>query len=387
MKKYKILYYTWNEYTFQDCVQSIEQLGHDVDIITGSIQNYDTDEEFMQKIKQQYALQKYDCIFTFNYFPLISRIAADCHTKYISWVFDSPHLTLDSVTLSNNCNAVFLFDYFLYEKYKSKGIATVFYMPLAYNQPRLEKKVCSIKRHYDHDITFLGKLYDDEYDFFDQIHYLPPYLNGYIHAIIDAQQLVYGFDLCSLLFDHEKCEEMAEYVHVDMGDQFTDYRDDIFRNMIRKKITVTERRQILSMIGQKYSVDLYAPKKPEHLPVNYKGYADYNCQMPDIFYTSRINLNITLRSILSGIPLRVIDILGAHGFLLTNYQAELPEYFTNGEDLVWYESREDMLEKISFYLVHDSERNRIAQNGNKKVQQNFSYSNILPKIFSASVLL
>lgn len=119
-----------------------------------------------------------------------------------------------------------------------------------------------------------------------------------------------------------------------------------------------------------------------HLPVNYRGYADYINQMPEIFYTSKVNLNITLRSILSGIPLRVIDVLGSHGFLLTNYQQELSEYFINGEDLVWFEDKEDLMDKTNFYLTHDKERQRIAENGNHKVQQNFTYTELLPKIFS-----
>lgn len=384
MKPYKILYYAWDEITHEDCTESLQQLGCQVDIVTGHIQNYDIDESFMEKMKS-FCMAGYDCIFTFNYFPVISRVASDCQIKYISWVFDSPHLTLDSVTLSNSCNAIFLFDKDLCQKYRQKGIQTVHHMPLAYNQPRIEHTIKNLTRHYAHDVTFLGTLYNDENDYLSQVNYLPQKLKGYIDGLIDAQLLIYGFDFCNVLFDKEKCDEMAKYIQVDMGSQFTDYRDDLFRNMIRKKITVIERRQLLSMIGQAYQVDLYSPKEPENLPVTYKGYANYRKQMPEIFYTSRINLNISLRSILSGIPLRVIDILGSHGFLLTNYQPELADYFVNGEDLVWYESKEDLMDKIGFYLSHDEERERIAYNGNLKAQAHFSYTELLPKILQISL--
>lgn len=381
MKAYRILYYTWGEYTFHDCTDAMRSVGCTVDIISGAIKNYDIEETFMEQLKKICIAQPYDCIFTFNYFPIISRVAADCQIRYISWIFDSPHLTLDSVTLSNDCNIVFLFDYLLYEKYRNKNIQTVYHMPLAYHQPRLERLMQSVQLHYEHDITFLGTLYDDENNFFNQINYLPPYLEGYIHAVMDAQQMIYGFDFCDSLFGYEKCEEMAKYLKLDLGDQFSDYRDDFFRNMIRKKITVIERRKLLDTIGQIYHVDLYSPKKPVNLPVNYKGYADYMNDMPRIFYSSKINLNISLRSILSGIPLRVIDILGSHGFLLTNYQPEFTDYFINGEDLVWYESPEDMMDKIYYFLSHDSEREHIAHNGNLKAQKYFAYEKLLPKIF------
>jgi spore maturation protein CgeB len=65
--------------------------------------------------------------------------------------------------------------------------------------------------------------------------------------------------------------------------------------------------------------------------------------------------------------------MGAGGFLLTNYQAELAEFFVDGEEMVIYENFEDMKNKIKYYLEHDDERNKIAANGKEKVRQLFSY--------------
>ena len=95
--------------------------------------------------------------------------------------------------------------------------------------------------------------------------------------------------------------------------------------------------------------------------------------MPCVFHLSKINLNISLRSITSGIPLRCLDILGANGFLPTNYQPELAEFFIPDEDFVMYESEDDFLQKIEYYLSHEAERKEISYNGWKKVNQNFSY--------------
>lgn len=60
--------------------------------------------------------------------------------------------------------------------------------------------------------------------------------------------------------------------------------------------------------------------------VDYRGAVAYMTHMPLVFNNSRINLNMTIRNIRTGIPLRVWDILGAGGFLLTNFQVELPDY-------------------------------------------------------------
>ena len=66
--------------------------------------------------------------------------------------------------------------------------------------------------------------------------------------------------------------------------------------------------------------------------------------------------------------MRIFDVLGAGGFLLTNYQEELEDYFEIGKDLVCYSSEEDLLQKTAYYLEHDEERKQIARNGYLKVK-------------------
>ena len=57
-----------------------------------------------------------------------------------------------------------------------------------------------------------------------------------------------------------------------------------------------------------------------------------------------------------------MDIMGSGGFLLTNYQEDFLDDFQPGEDLVFYESEDDFLGKITYYLSHDAERRQIAAN-------------------------
>jgi spore maturation protein CgeB len=97
---------------------------------------------------------------------------------------------------------------------------------------------------------------------------------------------------------------------------------------------------------------------------------------------SKINLNPTLKSIRSGIPLRALDILGCGGLLLSNYQAELVEAFIPNEEVVIYESIEDAAEKAEYYLNHEAERERVAQNGYRKACEMFSFDRQLEKLFN-----
>ena len=65
--------------------------------------------------------------------------------------------------------------------------------------------------------------------------------------------------------------------------------------------------------------------------------------------------------------------LANKGFLITNYQAELYDLFTPGEDLVVYESLEDLVEKVQYYLGHEEERKQIAMRGYETVKQYHTY--------------
>jgi len=381
----KVLYYYWNENSKEDCVEAFARLGHEVCVWSHEFESHTKDEKFREDIRKKISAG-FDCIFSFNYFPLLSDAAQEAGIPYISWVYDSPNYTLEAKNLSNSNNHVFIFDYALCDRYCARGITTVDYMPLPVNTVRLDKQLAGIRSAspltYRHDITFLGSLYRDKYNFYDQINYLPDHLKGFIDGIIEAQTHVYGLDFPSALFDEKKCEEMGKYVKIGLGDGFNDARDEIFRNMIRKQVTVKERESLLKALGNQFNLDLYSKGKTDAIKANFLGTADYIKEMPEVFATSRININISLRSILTGIPLRVVDILGAGGFCLTNYQAELSEYFENGRELVWFESPEDLINKAGYYLSHDDERERIAANGLEATKNLFSYDVLLPKIIS-----
>ena len=128
------------------------------------------------------------------------------------------------------------------------------------------------------------------------------------------------------------------------------------------------------------------------------GIAEYTNEMPLIFANSRINLNITLRSITTGIPLRCMDIMSCGGFLLSNYQqdffldsiAPAPGFtedhplstsaFLPGVDYDYFDSPASLLEKTEYYLSHEKERQEIAQNGKQKVETYYSLTAFLQRI-------
>ena len=151
--------------------------------------------------------------------------------------------------------------------------------------------------------------------------------------------------------------------------------------VINRKITSIERCEILTEIGKKYPVELYTSDESFGSEgINNHGEVDYYLSMPYVFKNSDINLNITLRSIQRGIPLRIMDIMGCGGFVLTNYQEDMLNFFEPGRDFVYYESRQDLMDKVEYYLTHEDERKEIARLGYEKVCQNHTYEQRLAEI-------
>ena len=83
-----------------------------------------------------------------------------------------------------------------------------------------------------------------------------------------------------------------------------------------------------------------------------------------------------------GIPLRAFDIMGSGGFLLSNFQSDFLDLFVPGEDFVYYESKEDMLDKIGYYLSHEDQRQAIAKNGHDKVAAAHTYRHRVREMLS-----
>lgn len=374
----KILYYTWNEVTATDCTTALRELGHTVTIISHPVTNYDYDEDFTAYFSQEIAKCNADVLFTFNYFPIISRICMAHHLPYISWVYDSPHFTLHSKALNNPCNHVFIFDRMLCNTLLAKGITTVTHMPLACH------RYDTVPSDYRYDVSFVGTLYADQTNFFDQIKGLPDYITGYVDCLINAQQRIYGYDFTSELISGPILDVIREHALINLGPDYEDAADSIIQDMVRKKITVEERFATLYSLSQYFKTDLFSPCRNDRLTkVTFHAPIDYEKEMPAVFAASKINLNITLRSILTGMPLRTLDVLGAGGLLMSNYQEELGENFVDGEDLVLYTGIDDLLDKTDYLLSHEKERLEIAHNGHEKVIRNFSYEVVLERIFRA----
>lgn len=319
-------------------------------------------------------------VFSFNFFAAVASGCERNHLKYISFVYDSPQVALYSYTMIHSCNYIFLFDKTLYQQLKNIGLKTVHYLPLCVNASRLSSLPllsAEATQNFSSDVSFIGSLYTEDHNLFDRLTDLNDFTRGYLDSIMEAQLKLNGYYFIEELLTPEILAEMKRSVPYATRPDGTESDAYIYANyFIGRKLTSIERIQLLKAVSNRFQTKLYTINPTPFLP-NCKnmGTVDYMNEMPYIFANSKINLNITLRTIYSGIPLRAFDILGAGGFLLSNYQADFLDLFTPGEDFDYYDGEEDLLCKIEYYLSHEKERQEIAANACRKVRTEHTYLN------------
>lgn len=355
-------------------------------------QDKEIDDLFLKAYECGINNEKYDVVFTFNYSPIISNNCKKYNLPYISWVYDSPQVLLYSYTIINHCNYVFLFDKAQYLELKNAGINTVYYAPLAVNMDRMKRMLAENAKSekdsiYKADIAFVGSMYNEKHNLYDRLNGVSDYTRGYLEAVMKAQREVYGYFFLEDLLNDNILNDMKKACPLDTNWDGVETIEYLYANyFLARKMAADERHEIIEKLGKRFSknyiINLYTPNAtPDIQGVYNKGPVDYYDEMPYVFNNSRINLNITLRSIKSGIPLRCMDICAAGGFLLSNYQEDMYDVFVPGEDMVMYESVDDLVNKCKYYLEHENERKQIASNGTGKVSEKHTYAIRFKEIF------
>ncbi|MBQ8945571.1 MAG: glycosyltransferase [Lachnospiraceae bacterium] len=425
----KILIADWDSFGDKDIEEVFARGGHEV--FKSPYVESEGEEVCARQIADfKLAIERFgpDCVFSFNYFPPVSNVCQEANVPYLSWVYDSPYMHLYSTSVMNPVNRIFLFDAGMYQILASRGIETVYHLSLGVNTARYNRQcgtpaapkkpghidLTKGRLSLESDISFVGSLYTEErHQLYDMIR-PSEYVGGYLEAIIAAQKHVYGADIIEPLHTDEIVEEIQKsFPYAVENDITMTAREFYSQYVLARKVTSIERCEIMEMLGRyselisntnpsskssdRINTDGSSSTADKHagtsvnsrkqslkvllftndIDVHFKnikniGAVEYYKEMPDVFRSAKINLNITLRSILTGIPLRALDIMASGGFLLSNYQTELDTGFIAGEEYDYYSDYGELIGKIDYYLSNDKERRAIAAAGWEKIQSEYS---------------
>ena len=374
-----VLFITWGCFGQQDMVQAFYKLGFKIATFPLKDRGYPKDKEkYSVELKKNIKESKADFVFSFNFFPIIAQACKEKNCKYMAWIYDSPHSNILYPEVLYETNYVFTFDSYMCNLLKNQGAETVYYAPLAANPQRLRAVSVSEeeRKTYAAEVSFIGALYNEEHHFFERLcSKSDPYTIGYLQALIMAQTDIYGCDLMEKCLTKDIIAIIEQTMPYNTPEGFLAPASHIYSNYyLARKVASTERILMLQLLSESFETHLYTLNEDAVVgkAIN-RGIADYAQIMPKVVRCSKINMNPTLKSIHTGIPLRAMDIMGCGGFLLTNFQEDFFLHFEPDVDFVYYTSFEEMLDKAGYYLAHEEKRDRIRHSALEKVSREHTF--------------
>lgn len=365
----RILFLEWKSIGNEYVIKEFEKLGVKVVRMDMTKQGIDTrrDENFAAQIAKTILSEQADAVFSFNYFVTAAIACNACKVKYISWTYDSPFSQLYSKTITLPTNIPFTFDKEECIKLHKLGAENVQYLPLCapveyYDSLNNSKEMAD---KFTADVSFVGSMYTEEKNnLFRHIEKADDYTLGYIDGLFAMQKNIYGASILEKALTKEIVERIHKVAPIYASGDGMESDEWIIANYyLARKLTSIERTEMIDLL------------KAGIGDVKVFGHVDYYNEAPFVMKNSQINLNISLRSIVNAIPLRIFDIMGNGGFALTDYRGEMEEYFVAGEDYDYFDSKESLVDKCRYYLSHEDERKDLAKSGYDKVKKYHTYRN------------
>lgn len=385
--KYRVLFIDSHIITVNNIIWGLLELGFDVERSQKRVSLMDESDEEIEYLKKE--LSSFDFAVTQNFSASVARACYEKGIPYISWVYDSPQVSLYHSNAMFDTNYIFAFDKTQVKRIRETGCSRIFYQPLAANMmatSAIEITDDDIKK-YQADVSFVGQIYNQD-KYHEIMKAAPENVINEIDSLYKNVASKWDKNISPLGFlPDEAIDYFRNYVVNDHSDKITMDEKYIAELVyIIPTLAGYERVEMLNRCGSICNTRFYT-KSPEALLSGIKNVSimppvDAESEVYKVYYASKINLNITLRSIETGIPQRVFDIMSVGGPVFTNYQEEAEELFVPDKDIVIYHSLDELEDKIRYYLSHDDARVRIGINGYMRVRDEYNYAVSLSKMFS-----
>lgn len=317
---------------------------------------------------------EYLFVFTANFSPKVSAVCQSALIPYLSYIMELPDGAIFQPAVKNPCNFIFCFDRAVCQELEQFLPGRCFHLPLGVNTDCMDEREAGEMT----EVSFVGSLCQENeaYDKAESEE-MSEYVKGYLEALLRTQVRIYGYNLLEAALNKDIIKELKRCMPDEKlpdGETAGTERNFLVSMVLGNKVTELERHRILKAVSAQFETHLYTEDEVRELPeIRAHEAAKAWEERAEIYRNSRINLHLTHRSVASGIPQEVFEIMAAGGFVLTNFQPELAENFVIGEHLETFVNEKELLEKIAYYLEHEEERARIARAGQQVLKEYHSY--------------
>ncbi len=331
------------------------------------------DEIRATELTEEKVMEDYLFVFSINFSSDVSVVCQKALIPYLSYIVQLPQTAIYHSAIKNPCNFIFCFDGAVCQELQRFTQGRCFHLPLGAGVDCFTQTAGGEMA----DISFVGSLCLEHKAYDKAKEEVSEYARGYMEALVRTQVRIYGYNLLVVALNNDIVKELKKFIpetclpeKMAAGAE----RNVIAAGILGDKVTEIERQRLLKEISEQFDIQLYTADDAHGIPAAHKhGEVSTWEERAKIYQNSRINLHLTHRSVMSGVPQEVFEIMAAGGFVLTNYQPEIAENFVIGEHLETFVNEQDLLEKIAYYLEHEEERVQIAKAGQQAVKEYHSY--------------
>ena len=292
-------------------------------------------QELLRQIKKAHKHAPVSLFFSYLYDACITpEVISEIKSmgiKTINWYCNGSYQLNLVSEISPHFDHCLVPEKFRLDDYRALG-ATPIYCQEAAN-PNIYKPY-NLKK--EHDVTFVGQAYGER----------PDYISYLLKNNIDVKAYGLGWT------DFVRSQEFSV--------------KELLRTFKRKFVTkVSTARLSQSTVGGVLSeIDMIKT---------------YNKSKINLGFSSCGNTHQKER--ITQIRLRDFEVPMSGGFYLVEYMKELEEFFEIDKEIVCYHDKNDLVEKIKFYLAHDKKREKIARAGHERCLRDHTWHNRFERVF------
>ncbi len=277
-------------------------------------------------------------------------------TRKFVWYLDDPHFFVDRPF--EPLEYVFSFDETYLDYLREHTTRACGFFPLAAD---LEAPG-GWDRRFACEVSFVGGVIDQS----ERRKRLSPEMQNYVSRLVDLQ----------LQFRRKTFFELADEYPIAPGKRIqitppvAQYLYWEANNQYRLRMVEALAGFDLRIYGNE---DWMALLQGTPLAGRYGGPIDPAAELPALFASSAVNLNIHSLQCRGSLNQRDFNAPLAGGFLLSDWVPAAGRFFIPGEEAVYWSDVDDLRRKTAYYLAHPEERAPIIQRGRERVARDHTY--------------
>lgn len=232
------------------------------------------------------------------------------------------------------------------------------------------------KKPFERDCAFVGNSYLAQIDEFTKG--AEPFLDSITPFLADCLKRYLSDSSTDIAEELSACLPGVILQHGIQAPKAAFIAKHVAGYLFRKQIVAALIRKVPSftLYGDKGWERLFAGCSPEIIP--------YGEALRDIYTTTKINIDINRVVIRNGFTQRAFDTLACGSFVITSDKPIVGEFFNiegPHREIVTFSSPDELVDKVRYYISHETERITIARNGMRRVTENHTYNNRMAELF------